>query len=1827
MWWPQDHYLMAAGIRVLYVDDELDLLAIAQYFLEKEGEFEVTSVPSALEALALPALGSFDAIISDYQMPGMDGIAFLKAVREHYGDMPFILFTGRGREEVVIEAINNGADFYLQKGGDPKSQFAELAHKLRQAVRRAAAERALRDSERRLADIIEFLPDATFAVDSAGTVIAWNRAVEEMTGVPAREMLGRGDHEYAIPFYGVRRPVLIDFVNAPEGAVPDPYTNVRRTGESIAAETDFSGPNGERIAVLARAGPLYNREGERIGAIESVRDITERRRAEEELRLLKTSVDQAFDEVFWLAFDGTILYVNEAACRTTGYSRDELLAMKIFELDPDFPPEVWNRSVEDLRERQKQHIVTRHRCRDGTLIDVEIMTSYVHRGEDEYSFAFVRDITARKRAEEDLRESEERFRDLAGLLPLVVFETDPDLRLTYVNHHAHELLGIESREVADRTNLLSFIDPSQHEAVRDALEKHLAGGPAEPVECTVRRTDGREAPVMVSASPILKDGVPYGFRGVLVDISARKRVEDGLRGDEETFRTVFEASPYPIAINRMPDYRFVLVNRAFLDASGYREEEILDKTPVELGLLPLTEAARLVSKRLTAGAIENIPLVLRAKDGSPVHVLFSTRPVTFGSRPAVVTVTAEVSALRRVEEDLLKKNEELNAAFEQLSVTGDELREKYDELRSQEGAVRASEAKFRALVELSLEGIFIADFTGTLLFANRAAGLMVDVPDYEALAGSRNIMEFVAPESHADVLRDLDTVAHGTDAYLVSYRLVTETGRTCWVECVGKKIPYGDSFAMLVSMRDVTERRDAEERLRDSEEQFAAVFRNSPVALVLVSAEDETFIDVNHAFLQAFDYSRDDVIGRTPAELEIFVDPEDYTRLVSRLRVDGSVIGMEIACQTGYGEHRICRVSSGVISTGERRGVLSTIEDVTEQKRAEEAQRESEGRFRRLAENAADMIYRMSLPDGRYEYISPASTAITGYAPEEFYADPGLAGKLVHPDWQEYFREQWEALQQLRVSPVYEFQIIDRAGRIRWVNQRNVPVADEQGTIVAIEGIVTDVTRQKTTEQELRRSEQRSLAVSTNAGSWIWEVDLDGIFRYSSPVVEQILGYRPEDLVGTMHYFDLFDPGVRDELVSVTSGAFDRREPFRHFVNLNRHRDGTPVVLSTSGTPIFDESGAFCGYCGVDEDITERTAAEAALQAMVRSMVGTTGIASLQAIVENVRAWLGADCVMIGEIQPDERTVRVLAMILDGEEIRDYSYMLAGTPCEDTAAKGFCLYPDDAARLFPESRDLVELEIRAYAGVPLRSSRGEVLGVLCALFRRAIQPAPPIQEIMEIIAVKAAAEIERTRIERALLESEERFRGMAERSSDLLFMLDEDLRPVYCSPSVRSIIGYEPDELVGRSLDVFAATVFADDWPTFLELARARGSGPPVEHVELRLRRKDGGTVYVNVHALPVLNDGVFAGMQVSMRDITVAKTAEAALRESEQRFRTLFENANDAMTVAAIGVDGKPSRFLNVNENTCRLTGYTRDELLVMSPLAIDDPETWKDAVRLSQRLMQQGDLVFERDVVRKDGTKTSVEISAHVFVMEGQQLVLSIIRDVTERRRAEAALRQANRKLTILSGITRHDIKNQLLSLDGFVTLLRRQVPDPSYERYFGRITNASGRIAKMIQFTKEYEQIGVNAPTWLEVRALAESAAADTELGRAAIVNDLPPGMEVYADPLIARVFFNLLDNALRHGGTVTAIRFSVEDRDEARVVVCEDDGTGVPAEEKETIFDRGFGQNTGFGLTISREILEITGIAIRETGEPGRGARFEIVVPHGTYRTATGPRPGG
>ncbi len=217
-----------------------------------------------------------------------------------------------------------------------------------------------------------------------------------------------------------------------------------------------------------------------------------------------------------------------------------------------------------------------------------------------------------------------------------------------------------------------------------------------------------------------------------------------------------------------------------------------------------------------------------------------------------------------------------------------------------------------------------------------------------------------------------------------------------------------------------------------------------------------------------------------------------------------------------------------------------------------------------------------------------------------------------------------------------------------------------------------------------------------------------------------------------------------------------------------------------------------------------------------------------------------------------------------------------------------------------------------------------------------------------------------------------------------------------------------------------------------------------------------------------------------------------------------------------------------------------------------------------------------------------------------------------------SQNAFETANKKLNILSSITRHDIKNQLTGLMVYIGLLKEKCTDPEMRHFIEREEVAAQAIQRQIEFTRNYENIGVHAPQWQDIGLITRGLRTLVPPGIGVLATI--EGLEVFADPLLEKVFENLIDNSLRHGEHVNHISFSFRQYDaESLAIVYEDDGAGVQDPDKERIFAKGFGKHTGLGLFLSREILAISGLSIRESGIYGKGARFEILVPQGKYRS--------
>ncbi|OPY35515.1 MAG: aerobic respiration control sensor protein ArcB [Methanoregula sp. PtaU1.Bin051] len=462
------------SISVLLVDDEPVLLDLAStYLTQAAGDIVIDTVDSGSAALEKIRHCTFDAVVSDYEMPGMNGIELLKKLKADSSTAPFILFTGRGREEVAIEALNNGAAFYLQKGGEARAQFAELIHKIREAVRRDRAERAAKETSRRMADILNFLPDPVIAIDDAGKLIVWNRAMEELTGVLRGDLLGKGNYEYAVPFYGKRRPLLLDLVLHPdEQLLTDGYTIKKRDGNLLIGECQITLPDGKKRMLWVKATRLHDADGKVTGAIEILRDVTERKRIIEERKRARQKLQKKNEE---------IVQANERLAETE----------------------------KDLRQKNEE---LGQAFEEITTVEEELRQTFSELQESHRS----------------LRESEEDYRLLVeSLTDAVVVHTDG--RILYGNPAALSLFKSASYEHLMQGSLWSYFGNGCAEEMMAMSRQVLDEGCVIPhLGSRIMRPDGTVVPVEITLCPTRHRGIG-AVLAVLRDSTERQKYEEEIR--------------------------------------------------------------------------------------------------------------------------------------------------------------------------------------------------------------------------------------------------------------------------------------------------------------------------------------------------------------------------------------------------------------------------------------------------------------------------------------------------------------------------------------------------------------------------------------------------------------------------------------------------------------------------------------------------------------------------------------------------------------------------------------------------------------------------------------------------------------------------------------------------------------------------------------------------------------------------------------------------------------------------------------------------------------------------------------------------------------------------------------------------------------------------------------------------------------------------------------------------------------------------------------------------------------------------------------------------
>jgi PAS domain S-box-containing protein len=484
--------------------------------------------------------------------------------------------------------------------------------------------------------------------------------------------------------------------------------------------------------------------------------------------------------------------------------------------------------------------------------------------------------------------------------------------------------------------------------------------------------------------------------------------------------------------------------------------------------------------------------------------------------------------------------------------------------------------------------------------------------------------------------------------------------------------------------------------------------------------------------------------------------------------------------------------------------------------------------------------------------------------------------------------------------------------------------------------------------------------------------------------------------------------------------------------------------------------------------------------------------------------------------------------------------------------------------------------------------------------------------------------------------------NMLSLSSDLIAILDRDLIIQEINEPFLSFFNQTKDELKGKTIEQSPlAPHFPKNYMTAFEQALEGTEGAFDVHFDIGNNDR-----FFRMKLIPMVFEGGGRAVGIILEDISEMKRYQLELEERIRERTVKLIETNDALLTEVehhrraeealrendavlrsmldatpVGVALLVDRvFKKVNDSLCGITGYSAEELTGQSTRILYTDENIFDQINkeLYKPRDSKGVRMLGSRIRRKDDEIIDVIISLSPFdPQDPDSGVTATIQDITDRKRSEEALKRAKEQVVLLTSVTRHDILNQLTSLRGYIGLMKNQKIDETLKEIIRKEETIVETISNQIIFTRDYQNVGVQPSGWIGVSDIIRTVRKSINLGTVSV--HIPPeDLEVYGDPLIERVFYNLFENSLRHGGEVTEISITASEKEDSLLIMYADNGIGIPTGGKERIFEREYGKNTGLGLFLAREILAITGIGITETGEPGQGARFEMTVPRGVYR---------
>jgi two-component system, cell cycle sensor histidine kinase and response regulator CckA len=927
------------------------------------------------------------------------------------------------------------------------------------------------------------------------------------------------------------------------------------------------------------------------------------------------------------------------------------------------------------------------------------------------------------------------------------------------------------------------------------------------------------------------------------------------------------------------------------------------------------------------------------------------------------------------------------------------------------------------IMDTSPAGITMVDRKGYVIFANRQAEKIFGLTKTQISRRSYNtpkwhISDFEGNPFPKNKLPFSQVMSTCQPVYNVRHAIKRPDGQRVLLSI--NSAPVFDKSnrvnGMVSTLEDITDRVQSQRVVQEREEQYRQIFNTATVA-IFQSTPDGKFIKVNPAMAAMFGYSSpDEMVSRVKNIAdELYVNPADRQLYINMIAQEGKAT--EFICENYRKNRSRFWTQKNTQAIKDSKGKILYFEgfitDITERKRAEEALKASEEKYRAIIETTSEWIWEITI-HGKHTFSNQSIESVLGYTVSEFIGTSAF-DFMVAEDRERIQRELPKYIASKKGWRNMVLRWKHKNGTIHYLESNANPVLDLNGNVLGFRGADRDITDRIKGEESLRQSEEKFRALSESISDWIWEVDIDGCYTYSNPKVHDILGYTMEDVIGKTP----FEFIKHDDVLQVTEEfkrVMSSEQSFSGLENVNIHKDGHEVVLETSGTPIFDDQQKLIGYRGIDRDITERKRAEEKLEKSekyYRNLIDS----SIDLIT-----------------------------VLDSKGIVQYASpsieaILGYTSQEYIGKNGFeILHPHVRVKIQADEAYKKIFSTRNEVGVTIESQGQHKNGTWRDLEAVGKLAYNPLGEPVFIASVRDITQ--RKLVEKELADTKAMLStAILQTPVPMVLVSAPDCIIRLLNPACIEFLGVQDEPShIGESLFEFKQSwqdydaqghlVPLSEMPLALAL-----QGKDTKNKEYYVRRKDGTIRWETVSSSSVRNNAgdIFAAFLV-FQDITEQKRTVETLRESEERMRAIIDQAPFGAHSYELQADGKLI-FQSGNKSADRILSFDHSTIVGKSIEEAFPGLISTIVPEMYRRVAATGE---SRNVDQVDYDERNIRgaFELHAFQTVSNRMTV-FFRDITERKRAEEALRESEERFrttlySIGDGVITTDTKGTIQQMN---------------------------------------------------------------------------------------------------------------------------------------------------------------------------------------------------